>query len=647
MKALKKWVSLITALALVLTLLPMGISLAASDNAVDRVLSVSSTYKGSLGTITIQEKSDYKNDFKDGDTFRLILPSPVKWLTGATETVVEFNGSSTDVSVQKVSDQTIEITLNPSTSINNNNNVDKITIKPYVDVNGYTGDITVKIDPLDSAVSGETILIARASGGKAIVVAESVATIGETGTGGKIRIDEVAIGSLGTAQTFTLKLPPNFVWDGMSATDITFAGGFSGASVNNPPGLTGNNTRTLTFAVTLPPTPRQMRGSIYITPKIKAESGASFGEITVTVSSTDISSTDVVVAKYADWGIKVEVSEVKELVAGKLTDQVTGTIKIKEDIANSLINGRRLKVELPDWVKILEVKNWDATGDLSGMASTRPNVDGTKSSFDVVINRSGANQKSTIEFKLELSVEANHSGDIKAVISSAGAGTVETVIAKAIAPVTVEAGKAADVKIGVQGQDAPDLIIKENVKSAIKQRYNYVDGTVTPPDIKEADGGEITVSLPNGVYFAGTPTVQVVEGDLEIKADQVKVVALTGVNDKRLVIPVKSESTKPSTIKISNIKLTLDRTVPEGDLKVGVGGTAVVENYGEPGKLLKGQFVTDAIKAKLANTVTPAPQEMVRSAIFKIDSMKYIVDGQEKAMDVAPFIKDNRTFVPV
>jgi len=43
-------------------------------------------------------------------------------------------------------------------------------------------------------------------------------------------------------------------------------------------------------------------------------------------------------------------------------------------------------------------------------------------------------------------------------------------------------------------------------------------------------------------------------------------------------IPVNDTSSKPSKIKISGIKLTVDRTVPEGDMFIKVGGDAINEN---------------------------------------------------------------------
>jgi len=61
------------------------------------------------------------------------------------------------------------------------------------------------------------------------------------------------------------------------------------------------------------------------------------------------------------------------------------------------------------------------------------------------------------------------------------------------------------------------------------------------------------------------------------KLDNIALVALSDVDD-RVSIPVNDTSSKPSKIKISGIKLTVDRTVPEGDMFIKVGGDAINEN---------------------------------------------------------------------
>jgi len=213
----------------------------------------------------------------------------------------------------------------------------------------------------------------------------------------------------------------------------------------------------------------------------------------------------------------------------------------------------------------------------------------------------------------------------------------ELVVAKAVAPITAEVA-ATDLKIGVQNQPAPDIIITETAKARIDDQYDHYDGTLNK---------ELTVALPKGIEFASTPNVEVTEGNLETGKAKLS-------SDKRtLVIPVASSSTKPSTIKISNIKLTLDRTVPEGEFKAKIGGDALVKNN-DPDATIKTEvlFATDnVVSFVFANVITPAPGETRATTTFTIGSTSYTVVQNnvavEKTMDVAPYIKNGRTYLPV
>jgi len=109
-----------------------------------------------------------------------------------------------------------------------------------------------------------------------------------------------------------------------------------------------------------------------------------------------------------------------------------------------------------------------------------------------------------------------------------------------------------------------------------------------------------------------------------------------------LTIPVQTSGTTASTIKLSNVKLTVDRTIPEGEVKLSIGGSAVdMVNLGAP--------FAAAVQVAAATCVTPAPPESKPSGgvIFKISDKKYTVAGVEKVMDTAPYIKDGRTYIPV
>ena len=354
------------------------------------------------------------------------------------------------------------------------------------------------------------------------------------------------------------------------------------------------------------------------------------------VGGDKVTDEELVVAEHTDYNVKVSVKEVKELVAG-MWDQKTAKITIEETLEDSLIAGREVAVILPEWVKIIT-----SDGEIDVGESTKGEVGSRKNELFINV-KDKESGKIKYEFELQLSIEADESGDIVAEFSGSGMEAQEVVIAKAVAPVTVEVA-ATDLKIGVQNQPAPDIIISETAKARIDDQYEHYYVYTDDEDVFRK---ELIVALPNGIEFASTPDVEVTEGNLEIGKPKL-------TNEKRtLVIPVASSSTKPSTIKISNVKLTLDRTVPEGEFKAKIGGDALVKNDDSDATIkMEAVFSTDnVVSFVFANVITPAPGETRATTTFTIGSTTYTVEENkvavEKTMDVAPYIKDGRTYLPV
>lgn len=181
----KKFTILLTLIFVLGIMLPLaGPASAVSVNSVDRLVAVGSDYNGVLGnTLTLQEDSNFITHFQAGQSFRVTLPSPMKW--NAAATVVSISSAAgvdtfTGTNKLLVSDQTLELTI-PAVTNRNAAQQEFITIAPSIDVNGAVGDITVTIDARDSAITGGVIIIGRAGAAAGIVVAESVKNIGEVG----------------------------------------------------------------------------------------------------------------------------------------------------------------------------------------------------------------------------------------------------------------------------------------------------------------------------------------------------------------------------------------------------------------------------------------------------------------------------------
>jgi hypothetical protein len=97
----------------------------------------------------------------------------------------------------------------------------------------------------------------------------------------------------------------------------------------------------------------------------------------------------------------------------------------------------------------------------------------------------------------------------------------------------------------------------------------------------------------------------------------------------------------------------LDRTVPEGDFNVNIGGGAIVKNNHSDATISEVVKFNKArvVKALFGTVITPAPGETRATTTFTIGSTDYTVveaaEAVEKTMDVAPYIKSGRTYLPV
>jgi len=648
-----------------------GIVSANSSNLVDKVLKVSSSSSNNNtlngGSYLFVNEDDV--DFVTGDTFRVTLPSGTEWDVNAIQAAANANqnglsnynatNKSFDIATGTGSvtatirnDKDIEVKVNGFTDQSQN---DKIKIPLYVKLNGASGELKLTVDPMDSTVSGGSYTFAIASSGKTVTTVDDVKNVGKTAIGGTIRIEENAIGAVSGSQTLKLKLPSNFKWNDAD-TVISFGGGYAtGASK----GTVTVNDNELSIPLTLPQTTTTTgRGYIYITPHFKANSDAPYGDVALSVSGGSFSDADVVIAKYGDYGVTVNVEKVEELTAGKFDENTkTAKITIEEAAPGSLVKDRDIDVKFPSWVKVVDISDFGTSGAIDADApdvGTGKEIDGTDSEFSIHIN-DNSNASTTsgkIEFKVRLSVEANKTGDIEATVGGAGVADQKVVVAKAIAPAAASLeGEAGKFKIGAQDQAAPVFYITEAKKGTFEKSQETGYG----------GDGEITVKLPTGVKFSKVPTVEVVEGDGTIDTANVR----RTNDDNVLSIPVKGESiTKPMKIKVSNVLLTLDRTVAEGPIQAKIGGSAVVENYisskGWLGTSINtnnpsstnmdpGEFNTqNAVTFELGNTVTPAPGDTTASNIvFKLNSKTYTVDGKELEMDAAPLVGWDRAYLPV
>lgn len=384
------------------------------------------------------------------------------------------------------------------------------------------------------------------------------------------------------------------------------------------------------------------------------EKDAKVGDVVASTSGSrsDVTPADVTVAKYGDYQTTVEASgDIPTLYAGQLEQRIAD-IKFTESVKGSLKKDRTVTLTLPanaKWTKIDE----DSDSGTGLRLASFPGTDGHEVKFTVTGDSTDA---ATLTLsKMEVALEPGTTGDLKVEVGGTAGVTGTITVAKVEAPVSMTAASAPEVKIGSVA-DAGDLIIKEVKAGAIED-------------------SELKIDLPDGVRFATTPKVEVTEGNISIKSGDVRTIADSEQDDNVLSIPIDTSSSVASTIKISGIKIIVDRTVPEGDIVAKVKGSAVseVNDATEVGKVLtdirnginvyiNGTYAFDvensttkaifpktstAAKAVFAKVVTPASSDVKGKAVFKIGDTKFTLNGVEQTMDVAPYLKNDRTYLPL
>jgi len=161
------------------------------------------------------------------------------------------------------------------------------------------------------------------------------------------------------------------------------------------------------------------------------------------------------------------------------------------------------------------------------------------------------------------------------------------------------------------------------------------DITITETeDDSLSNNKKLLLVLPADVEFADEPTV-------EVNGDEINGVDLID-DDQTLKITLSDlGSGRIDTIVISDIEYNVDSGFGLGDIELEVKGDAV----NKLGTTEVNDTDEDDEVATVANaTVVTATK---RDSSFVIGATTYTVNGEEQTMDVAPYIKGDRTFMPV
>ncbi|MGB9850267.1 MAG: copper amine oxidase N-terminal domain-containing protein [Moorellaceae bacterium] len=476
-----------------------------------------------------------------------------------------------------------------------------------------------------------------------------------------IRVEENVSGSLNSSDKLKLKLPAGLVWLKDSNFDVVPLWGDS--DVKDKLAIDGWGTRELSIKLD---SGKELsdRTAFDLTAAITVEdeSKVKEGDIVVQVSGGyTVSPTELIVGSYGEYDVSISAADPDIVAYAGRNEQDVSDIVIKEGQAGSLVDGRTITLTLPSsarWIKVGDQYVNPETDKSELDPSDEPQLDSDEGVSLIYAGLSGSDKRTLklkvkgsssnpAELKIEdiqVALEAGVTGDLNVEVGGTAGLSGTITLAKVVSPVSVKAEKA-NVVAGKNNQAAGSITISEYKAEAI-----------------DADG-KLVVQLPKNVRFSDTPTVKVTAGDIEV--DKVKVIDGKYDDCDALQITFKTESTEASTIVISNIRYDVSGDIALGDIEVKIGGTALINTadctaLGVDGKgywNASNNTWEDAIDdfegadsvAKVVNAtvVSSLPGRGQQQASFQIGSTTYTVNGVQAVMDVAPYVKDGRTYLPV
>ena len=616
--------------------------------------------------------AELKVTFKDQVTTKSVFfvnLANAKWETTATSA----SGLVAGVAIKKNNDTELEVTLTPASATDPLYGPDKPIYIPLQFVKITGGDATVAVDGNGTIISDQApIVFARTSDNKATVSFGDSKNLYKYGTVADITIEEPLKGTMGTSQWVTLELDNTdymFVLDTKTASptsttdfDYELSKGFSGGTVvvSNAAYTTvagEQDSSSITFRI------MNMDGASATAPgrlkiknlPIKLKPTRSFVEddtINLTVKSGDpddkITETSgkVAVAKELSCSIEMKDKKVVDIVAGK-NEKVEFTVL--ENVNDSMLD-RMMEVRIDNAFfadgkvsgnkitdQTMKIKTKFATdttysaagaGGYTGLSDFTwvKNKDNEVIGFDFTVP-SGVRQADIDKITFEdakIFVPVNKKGDVKITVNGRAVGAeVSTVAVNAVVPFETSFDQFT-VKVGIKEQIGGKLVIKETDKARFDQN-NPLLITFDKQD--------------DGYGFSGKPTVKVVEGDLKLDMDNIK--DANGV----ITIPVLRKSSTASTIEITDFKINVDRTVPQGKYDLKLNGKAI-----EPGCQMGDLTVADFLNVATANTEDISTNNGLRKGVasFVIGSDKFVVNGMEQTMDAKAYLDPaGRTMVPL
>lgn len=652
LKTRKRWISIMLTLSMLVAfcgVLPVGA--AANPGYVSSEITTvqDDTENAALGTVQISI-----DPLRPGTHEAWVsLPS------GYDINSVTITGTTTTVTAvyDALGDDSFKLTVTNSGA---NADADIFIEFDKVDVpSGEAGEVLVTFENIRGQLSDGSAVIAKVSGGAVKLAVTDSGNFSEDGGETEIRFEETVAGTLESGDTVDLTLPDGFEWGNVVATRALYGKKVGGvAVVASDLSISGVGSDKLQISLKSGVTTEE-RAAFEFTVEIEVsdEDDADFGDVVAKVKGDyDANVSEITVGKYGDYGGDIKAKDTAPTIYAGKNEQDVSDITIEEGVKGSLVHGRTVTLQLPEnarWVLVndtyvnpdtdlSDLQIGDAASNRnSGIQLTYSGLSGTddrtlKLKVDAGSNNIGSTDAAELTIDdIQVALQAGVTGDLVVNVGGSAGLTGEITLAKVVAPVTVTAEKT-NVQIGKFGQAAGDITITETAAGAINEE-------------------DLIITLPNDVVFDGDPDVSVTSGDLKIgdvDTDE------NSKGDDILKISIKSDSSEASTIKVTGIKYAINRVLPEGDIKVKVGGEALVETNIETyydgtdfevKKSGEEEFFDTGSVATIVNAtcITPGGAGTSGTAVFRIGEPSYTLNGDTISMDVAPYIKSDRTYMPI
>lgn len=673
---MKKFISLALAAAMTLSLVPVS-AFASTDNRISNVVTVEKddVLKNAPQVVIMNDKGDIKAEkfsfelvldgaeWDDVNKVEIYEADTTDFITNVTAGFVQTGEepASGDSAASATSDLTKVYAGSAGTATGYLATVEKlsstralVTIDAKgkavqdgglkITLNGakITGDkATVTVDPRQSTVSADTFTFAKSVDGGTVATIDDTTDFTGITEIKPILLEEVTAGTIDDNDEITLKLNSGFKFTNAGTVSVISGDLDLGSKTYE---IVSDDNRTIKLKLGSDVT-ESKKASILKFEGIKIdEDGASEGKVAeITVNGTNVDKTTLEVGTYVDYNVSVsaEDKDLPTIYSGVAVDDdnnETLKLTVKEGVSDSwFLESRKTTFTFPEGVKVKAVNVDSDTDKIADESSLEGKftIDGNEVTFSGA-KKTASTDKAKLVVSFDVIIAPDFTGDIKCTVGGAAvAEDTEVTLAKAVAPVTVEA---------------------EKTSVAIDYR-NVAVGDIT---IKEAEAGlwgknQTIVLQAENMSFESGMKAEVVEGDGEIKK--------LDVNGGKITITVDSESSKtPMTIKLTDASLYLDRTLPAGDYALNLvlankSTDVMFETYNkedgdDPSKDTFGFDVDEVEVLKDYVTVATAGRDQgttfTTNVVVTIDSTTMLVDGKEVTLDVPAYLSaEGWTMLPV